>query len=161
MNKMKCFISLPIAGKEDTVFERAEQAKKEVESLGFEPVSPLDVNEINKENIDDHDKSVAFYMGQDIEMLINCDVIYSCKGWQNSKGCQVERKCAEVYGKIIIDQISNGNLDSEIDKIYEGLLKRYNLICENNMMNSPEISEIRKEIDRFKNDMNHWFGKTF
>ena len=120
-NQMKCFISLPIAGKEDTVFERANKAKEEVKQLGFIPVSPLDLNEINNDNIDGHGDKVAFYMGKDIETLINCDAIYSCNGWEYSKGCQVERKCAKVYGKIIINQrkdLFSEKIENKFEKVW-------------------------------------------
>lgn len=156
-NKMKCFISLPIAGKEDTVFERANHAKEEVIKLGFIPVSPLDLNEINNENIDGHGDRVAFYMGKDIETLINCDAIYSCDGWEYSKGCQVERKCAEVYGKIIINQ-KKDLFAEKIENKFKELINEYHDVCENYRMNDINVIKAKNNLESFKNDMNKWFG---
>ena len=61
-NKKKCFISLPIAGREKDVFYRVETAKEEVKRLGFEPISPLDLNELNPNNIDGHEYSAMLFI---------------------------------------------------------------------------------------------------
>ena len=42
-------------------------------------------------------------MGRDIEKLMECDGIVSVEGWQKSKGCQVERFTANIYGLRIYD----------------------------------------------------------
>ena len=44
----KCYICLPIAGREEDIFKRVEIAKKEIIELGFEPISPLDLNSIGE-----------------------------------------------------------------------------------------------------------------
>lgn len=100
----KCFISLPITGKEDTLMTRVEQAKQEVIAMGYIPVSPLDINELDQNSLKEHENMTAYYMGRDIEALIMSDAIYSCEGWNESKGCLVERRCAEVYGLTIFEQ---------------------------------------------------------
>ena len=41
-------------------------------------------------------------MGKDIEALLECDAIYMCEGWQNSKGCMAEFEVARIYGKEIM-----------------------------------------------------------
>lgn len=48
------------------------------------------------------DKPYSYYMGKDIETLLECDAIYMCKGWQKSKGCMAEFAVANIYGKDII-----------------------------------------------------------
>lgn len=48
------------------------------------------------------DKSYSYYMGKDIEALLECDAVYMCKGWQKSKGCMAEFAVAKIYGKEII-----------------------------------------------------------
>ena len=48
------------------------------------------------------DKPHSSYMGKDIEALLECDAIYLCEGWQNSKGCMAEFEVARIYGKEII-----------------------------------------------------------
>ena len=44
----------------------------------------------------------AYYMGRDIEQVILCDAILMCPGWENSKGCKVEKFTAETYGKEVL-----------------------------------------------------------
>lgn len=48
------------------------------------------------------DKLYSYYMGKDIEALLECDTVYFCEGWQNSKGCMAEFEVARIYGKEII-----------------------------------------------------------
>lgn len=101
MKKKVCYISLPINGHEDTVFERSDNAKELISKLGWESISPIDNNGITKQNIDGHNskKMTGYYMGRDIDILISeCDSILLCEGWENSKGCRVEKFVAETYG---------------------------------------------------------------
>ena len=48
------------------------------------------------------DKPYSYYMGKDIEVLLECDAIFLCEGWQNSKGCMAEFEVARIYGKEIM-----------------------------------------------------------
>ncbi len=102
-NVKTIYISLPIAGQEDTVYERNEEAVKFVKSLGKTPISPIDINHIDDKALGNHLKieKTAYYMGRDIEQVILCDAILMCSGWENSKGCKVEKYTAEIYGKKI------------------------------------------------------------
>ena len=43
-------------------------------------------------------------MGRDIEQVILCDALFLCKGWENSRGCKIEKYTAELYGKKIFYQ---------------------------------------------------------
>ena len=100
------YISLPIAGQEDTVYNRNNAAIEYVKSLGKTPVSPIDINHINDKALGNHlqIEKTAYYMGRDIEQVILCDALFLCKGWENSKGCKVEKYTAEIYGKKIFYQ---------------------------------------------------------
>lgn len=102
----KIYISLPICGYEDTVFERSEEAKQLAQRMGFIPVSPIDENGITHENIGNHEELTARYMGHDIETLLNCDAILMCNDWDHSgsRGCRVELFTALTYGKDVYFQ---------------------------------------------------------
>lgn len=106
---MKVYVSLPISGqptKERMAY--ANQVRDELtedfwEGNGFfknvaelKIITPFDVNENEDKD------SYARKMGNDIEALLECDVVYMCKGWQNSKGCMAEFEVARIYGKEII-----------------------------------------------------------
>lgn len=100
-NKQKrIYISLPICGYEDTVFERSEAAKQVAEKMGFIPMSPIDENEIDESNIENHEDLTAEYMGNDICTLLKCDAILMCHDWNHSRsrGCRVELFTAITYG---------------------------------------------------------------
>ena len=51
--------------------------------------------------------SDSYYMGKDIEQLMNCDIMIQMNGWENSKGCRVENFVADTYG---IEKISINSL---------------------------------------------------
>ena len=101
----KIYISIPISGHD---LEEAKAKARDIrESLlcdvfGFrmgqnrpDVITPFDV-------CPEPDKPYSYYMGKDIEALLECDAIYLCEGWQNSKGCMAEFEVARIYGKEII-----------------------------------------------------------
>lgn len=93
-----CFISIPITGQEETARNICAETKRRLSEkyphIHF--VTPFEVN--MKKDMPD-----SYYMGRDIEALMNCDAIISMEGWQKSKGCQVERFTANIYGLKIFD----------------------------------------------------------
>lgn len=90
---MRIFISLPISSMDEKrQREKADKIKMALSKHGYEVVNPFDVYAgENPKHID--------YLLADLRALNDCDAIYLCKGWQNSKSCQMEREFAEVYGK--------------------------------------------------------------
>lgn len=105
---MKIYLSLPISGQ--PVKERIAYANQIKYSLigaycegkgiftaesSLNIITPFDVNENEDKD------SYARKMGNDIEALLECDAIYLCEGWQNSKGCMAEFEVARIYGKQI------------------------------------------------------------
>lgn len=108
--KKKLFISLPMTGMENTVKKRYSEALEEISHnekiKDYEMVIPVDLNTSFDDNgltesAKEHD--VAYWMGKDVELLMRCDAIFSCKGWESSKGCNVERFVAQTYGLEIYD----------------------------------------------------------
>lgn len=95
----KYYVSLPISGYDLT--ERklcALCAEKDIVEKYPKPlqvITPFTV-------CPDSDKSYSYFMGKDIEALLECDTVYMCKGWQKSKGCMAEFEVARIYGKEII-----------------------------------------------------------
>lgn len=94
--KKRIYISLPITGEDiEKVKARAEEVKVRLTNNGMNAITPFDV-------CDEKDKPYSYYMGRDIEALIDCDMIYMCKGRHKSKECQAELHVAVVYEKEII-----------------------------------------------------------
>ena len=101
----RIYLSLPIKDTGYTTKERMKYADEVrrllelrygVRNENVIVITPFDVNENEDKD------SYARKMGNDIEALLECDAIYMCEGWQNSKGCMAEFEVARVYGKEIM-----------------------------------------------------------
>jgi len=96
MKKTKVYISLPISGHDiEQVKKRAEEVKQRIQNDSVEAITPFDV-------CNEKDRPYSYYMGRDIEALIECEGIYVCNGWHSSKGCQAEVHVAVVYDKKMV-----------------------------------------------------------
>lgn len=96
MKKTKVYISLPISGHDiEQVKKRAEEVKQRIQNDRVKAITPFDV-------CNEKDRPYSYYMGRDIEALIECDGIYVCNGWHSSKGCQAEVHVAVVYDKKMV-----------------------------------------------------------
>jgi hypothetical protein len=97
------YISLPMAGHEDTVHERYLNAISEVFDLfkneEIEIYGPINIKDFDDTGLTverEHDWS--WYMGRDIETLLKCNTIYMTKGYLLSKGCKIELAAAQEAG---------------------------------------------------------------
>jgi hypothetical protein len=100
---MKIFISQPMNGLSDEEIEKVkEEAKKEIKKIysffdrngELEIISMHDVPVVYRT---DKEPSRLWYLGRAIQYLEDVDSIYFCKGWENSKGCRVEKFVATEY----------------------------------------------------------------
>lgn len=100
---MRVFISQPMAGLTDEeILDVREKAIEEIKSIyqfydrnnNLEIVSTFEVNE---NEIVPRNTSRIWWLGRAIQMLDGCDTIFMCKGWEDSKGCKVERQVAIEY----------------------------------------------------------------
>lgn len=167
-----CYICIPIAGRENDVFERANIAKEELKKNGLNPINPLDLNNIGNKELENHTQRdmIAWYMGRDIQMIIkNCDAIYCCEGWQNSKGCNVELECAKQYGLDIYFQkdedveIYKQMNTSFIDMINDGrrhLVWEYCDLAQKDP-NTQECSDKLNEINIYEEFIQKYFNVKY
>lgn len=105
MKRKRIYTSIPISGHDlEEVKEKARNIRECLlcDVFGFrkgqnrpDVITPFDV-------CPEPDKPYSYYMGKDIEALLECDTIYMCKGWQDSKGCMAEFAVAKIYNKKII-----------------------------------------------------------
>lgn len=92
LNYKKCFISIPITGQKEAAEYYSNKARNMLKKL-FPTCNffiPFDISQ-------DENKHDSYYMGKDIEKLMDCDVIIQMSGWENSKGCRVEDFVADTY----------------------------------------------------------------
>lgn len=89
----KLFISQPMRGRtdEEISFERA-QAVRDVQRIIGEEVEVLDTF------FTDYNGKPLEFLGKSIMMMAQADVVHFCAGWENARGCRVERSAAENYG---------------------------------------------------------------
>lgn len=88
----KVYVSIPISGEDyNGQRDHAGAVAQELKDQGYDVVTPFDIV-----------KSVTtpynVAMGKCVAELLECEIIYLCKGWQNSKGCSAELQIALVYG---------------------------------------------------------------
>lgn len=94
--KKKIYISLPITGYTlHTRRERCLMLAEALHSLGWEVYHPF---MIHKPADVPEEKAYAYYMGEDIKMILNCDAVYFDNDWKDSKGCMLEYHAAQIYG---------------------------------------------------------------
>lgn len=74
-----------------------EQAERQIEAFGHEPVNPLKNGLPAGSTWEEH-------MSRDIYVLLQCDGIYMLKGWNDSKGSRIEAYIAKEHGLEIINQ---------------------------------------------------------
>lgn len=94
----KVYVSIPITGENyKDQHNHAFIAATNLAQKSYEVVTPFDV-------VKSPSTPYSEAMGKCIEVLLDCDAIYLCKNWQNSKGCMAELQVALVYGKEVITE---------------------------------------------------------
>ena len=94
-NKIKVMISQPMQGKanEQIRQERAELVKR-LEKDNFEVV-----NTIISENAPKGCNEAIYYLSKSIEFISKVDIVYFMKGWEDARGCKIENRICQDYGK--------------------------------------------------------------
>lgn len=92
---MKVYISIPIAGR-DIAAQRnfAANVAKVLAASGHEPLNPF-CNGLPE------DAPRAEHMRKDLRMLLRCNAIVLCPGWEHSEGCLLECSVAKQCGMAI------------------------------------------------------------
>lgn len=91
------FISQPMHGVSRAVIEATyEEAKSFLEEKGYEVAPSTYLPYLSEEaRLHNHPEIATF--GEDIIQLSNCDAIYMCRGWSDSRGCRLERMIAQEF----------------------------------------------------------------
>lgn len=95
---MKIMISQPMFGKtEQEIIEERQELIKQLENEGHEVMDT-----IIKETAPNHTNAGLWYLAKSIEMMSEADAVVFMPGWENARGCKLERACAEAYNIKII-----------------------------------------------------------
>ena len=151
-----------MTGVESSVLERYEEAIKHIPQ-GYEPVEPADLRgSFDKNGLTEasYQHDVAWYMGKDIELILRSNAIYSCYGWQSSKGCQVERYTAGIYGLELFEETKTVQALSIFDFQEECKKNSWDDSNVENLKNLAFISIITTpDVQKYhlEEDEEHWF----
>lgn len=96
ISRKKIYVSILISG-HDYIEQKlkAHKVACKLSKDGWVCLTPFDI-------VQDATAPYERAMGACIEELMKCRKIYFCKGWQNSKGCQLEMQTALIYGLEIL-----------------------------------------------------------
>ena len=99
---MKVMISLPMNGKKDSeVISRMKEIKEKFDKLHIDVIDSF----INDEGPKDINHKNVYYLGRTImNFLCEADAVYFDEGWEQARGCRIERKICEEYGIMILDK---------------------------------------------------------
>lgn len=91
----RLFISQPMRGKSDDeiLAERSDAIQAAKEALGEE----VEVIESFFQGAP-ADARPLWFLGKSLELLSTADIAYFAPGWNEARGCRMERACAEAYG---------------------------------------------------------------
>ena len=100
-DKLRVMISQPMRGKtnEQIRQERAELVKR-LEKDNFEVVDT-----IISENAPKGCNEAIYYLSKSIEFISKVDIVYFMKGWQETRGCKIENKICQDYGRQVMYDI--------------------------------------------------------
>jgi hypothetical protein len=138
---MKVMISLPMNGrKKEEVEKRLKELTAEFKKMHIDVVHSFDTKEIK---VDSNNPRV-FYLGRTImKYMHDVDAVYFDKGWNDAKGCKIERAICREYGIKILDTDFLSRDDSTILHIttsgnggfayYNDNIKSY---CDNDVSNT-------------------------
>lgn len=98
----KLFISQPMRGKSDeeilaTREKAIESAKLMLETEDVEVIDSFFQNA-------PADAKPLWFLGKSLELLAGADVAFFAKGWEDARGCRIEKMCAIEYGVATIEE---------------------------------------------------------
>lgn len=98
---MKVMISLPMNGrKKEEVEKRLKELTAEFKKMHIDVVHSFDTKEIK---VDSNNPRI-YYLGRTImKYMHDVDAVYFDKGWEDAKGCRIERAICREYGIKILD----------------------------------------------------------
>ena len=94
---MKVFISQKMGGKLSKEIEEArDRATKEIKAMYGEDIEIIDTF------FKDSNGTPLELLGESIKLMSDADLVVFIYDWQEGRGCLVEHRVAELYGKKIM-----------------------------------------------------------
>lgn len=101
------YISLPITGHEDTYEQRLDAAVKYVKANFpeyYRIITPKEGKKYLEREYSPLKPKYKDYLLNYLEEIYDCDAIFMCSGWENSKGCKAAREFSDAIGLDILYQ---------------------------------------------------------
>jgi Asp-tRNA(Asn)/Glu-tRNA(Gln) amidotransferase A subunit family amidase len=90
---MKVIISQPMKGKsEEQIRDEREETVKLLAAEGYEVVDTVFPDFTDQGNIP------LKYLAKSLEAIADVDLVFFMPGWENARGCWIERQCCLDYG---------------------------------------------------------------
>lgn len=105
-------ISQPMAGKtREEILQNRDRAKEQLHRIGYEAVDSYFDEYSNKDLISpDVINKPLYFLAKSLSKMSECEMIYLCDGWDDSRGCRIEREVALAYGlKIMYQDVMEGH----------------------------------------------------
>ena len=101
----RLFICQPMRGKTDEqiMLERNIAISQAEQLLGEQ----VDVIDSFFQGVCFEGNQPLYLLGKSLELLATADVLYCASGYENARGCRVEKLCALEYGIPIIEDLNN------------------------------------------------------
>lgn len=103
----KAMISQPMASKTaEEIKVTHNKAIKKLNELGYKLINTLFTDEwVAKEKTNDVANMPLWFLAKSLQKMSECDAVYFCRGWENTRGCNVEHEAANLYGlKLIYEE---------------------------------------------------------
>lgn len=115
-DKKKAMICQPMRGlTDDEILSVRNEAKSFLESLGYEVINTF-FDQSESEGI----KNRPLYcLSKALSKMADCDTVYFCKGWEDTRGCVIEHNAAAEYGLNILDQRTIENSEEFDPELYK------------------------------------------
>lgn len=99
---MKVMISQPMRGKtNEQIRKEREEVVKKLEESGLEVIDTI----VSEEPPKGTDEAI-FYLAKSIEFISKVDIVYFMKGWENARGCKIENRICQEYGKTTMYRVA-------------------------------------------------------
>lgn len=94
---MKIFISQPMRDK--TNIEIKSETNKIFDFIKDYTIEEFEIIDSFFQNtLHEHDATPLWYLGQSLELLSQADLCIFAKGYEDYRGCRIEKLCCEEYG---------------------------------------------------------------
>lgn len=93
---MRIFLSQPMNGLSDDEIIRVRESVKKMLTENDELIDSFIAGAPAS-------ATPLWYLGESIKLLGSADVVVFAPGWENARGCRIERQCAIEYGKEMLN----------------------------------------------------------